>query len=121
MKMANWSGVADGVVPVLDMWREGSLIMDEVDVLLHPLKSELNYPMDDKNLIDLAPLRWEMPFHLLDCIFEEQHHSAREPADSWADAERLMGYHQQEYWVIKDAEDEQDYDQYMQVHCHARP
>ena len=33
------------LVKVMQMFREGVLIMDEVDMLLHPLKSELNFPI----------------------------------------------------------------------------
>jgi hypothetical protein len=35
--------------------------MDEVDVLLHPLRSELNFPIGHKFPIDLAPFRWSNP------------------------------------------------------------
>jgi hypothetical protein len=31
-------------VKVLNLWQGSHLLMDEVDVILHPLKSELNYP-----------------------------------------------------------------------------
>jgi hypothetical protein len=43
--------------------------MDEVDILLHPLKSELNFPMGRKDAIDLAGYRWDLPIHLLDAFF----------------------------------------------------
>ena len=33
------------LVKVIQMFREGVLIMDEVDMLIHPLKSELNFPI----------------------------------------------------------------------------
>ena len=36
------------------------LFMDEVDVILHPLKSELNYPFGDKEPLQLSPIRWEV-------------------------------------------------------------
>ena len=36
------------------MWRtKGVLLMDEVDLLLHPLKSELNFPIGAKIEIDV--------------------------------------------------------------------
>lgn len=48
----------------------------EVDLLLDPLKSELNWPMGEKRAIDLiepelgaACLRGRLPFHILDAIF----------------------------------------------------
>ena len=33
---------------VISLWRESSLMLDEVDLILHPLKSELNYPVGMK-------------------------------------------------------------------------
>ena len=50
--------------------------MDEVDLILHPLKSELNFPIGPKEPLDLTRsskgskgLRWEIPFHMLDALF----------------------------------------------------
>ena len=37
------------LVQVMQMFRAGVLIMDEVDLLLHPLKSELNFPIVSKS------------------------------------------------------------------------
>jgi hypothetical protein len=54
---------------VLDLWRDAVLIMDEVDMLLHPLKSELNFPIGAKHDIDFAPARWKLPMHLIDALF----------------------------------------------------
>jgi len=39
------SEMCDQLARILHMWRDGDLILDEVDLLLHPLKSELNYPI----------------------------------------------------------------------------
>jgi hypothetical protein len=39
---------------VLKMWRSGVLIMDEVDLILHPLKSELNFPVGRREPLDLT-------------------------------------------------------------------
>lgn len=71
-------------------------MIDEVDLVLHPLRlgiagskdevqvrldhscfkhqfvqlrSELNFPIGPKNLIDFAPHRWQIPLHLLEGIF----------------------------------------------------
>ena len=41
----------------------------QVDLILHPLKSELNFPIGQKLLIDLAPDRWRVPQHLLAGLF----------------------------------------------------
>jgi hypothetical protein len=50
-----------------------------VDLILHPLKSELNWPIGGKRPLDFTHsrdgnerhdgLRWKIPFHLLDAIF----------------------------------------------------
>jgi hypothetical protein len=54
---------------ILNLFRSGVLIMDEVDLILHPLKSELNFPIGPKLDLDFAPLRWKLPIHLLDAVF----------------------------------------------------
>lgn len=66
---------ASECVKILQMFKECALILDEVDTLLHPLKSELNWPLGKKDPLDFSTssagngLRWEIPFHLLDAIF----------------------------------------------------
>ena len=67
--MTRRSEMADALVKVLDLWRAGVLIMDEVDVLLHPLRSELNFPIGAKFPIDLAPFRWDFPMFLFDALY----------------------------------------------------
>ena len=54
---------------IIDLWRDSVLILDEVDLLLHPLRSELNFPIGEKNEVDFAPLRWKLPTHLIDALF----------------------------------------------------
>lgn len=54
---------------VLGLFKHGVLLMDEVDVILHPLKSELNFPVGIKHDLDGNPARWELPMHMIDCIF----------------------------------------------------
>ena len=54
---------------LLAVWRDAILVMDEVDMLLHPLKSELNFPIGPKNDLDFTPLRWKLPIHLIDAVF----------------------------------------------------
>ncbi|KOO34742.1 nxn protein, partial [Chrysochromulina tobinii] len=54
---------------VMRLFRSGCLVMDEVDLLLHPLRSELNFPLDDKLKLDLSPERWACAIHALDAIF----------------------------------------------------
>ena len=53
----------------LHLFRSSILIMDEVDLILHPLKSELNFPIGAKLELDFAPHRWKLPIHLLDAVF----------------------------------------------------
>ncbi|OWZ23137.1 hypothetical protein PHMEG_0002034 [Phytophthora megakarya] len=62
------SEMADELHKTLRLWQRGVLIMDEVDVLLHPLRSELNFPIGNKFPIDLAANRWELPIHLIDAV-----------------------------------------------------
>lgn len=60
---------------ILKLFRTGYLLLDEVDLILHPLKSELNWPIGYKDPIDYSRsklgigLRWDMFWHLLDAIF----------------------------------------------------
>eukprot|EP00760_Papus_ankaliazontas_P003017 PhM_4_TR11378/c0_g1_i1/m.4426 len=60
---------AQEVVRTLQLFRKGALMMDEVDLILHPLKSELNFPIGPKELLDFAPMRWTLPIHILDAMF----------------------------------------------------
>jgi len=66
--MCRRATMADALVPILDLWRDSVLVMDEVDVLLHPLRSELNFPIGAKVPIDLGAQRWNLPFFLLDAL-----------------------------------------------------
>ncbi|GLE02888.1 hypothetical protein PINS_up011752 [Pythium insidiosum] len=67
------SGMADELFKTIrQIWQDGVLIMDEVDVLLHPLRSELNFPIGNKFPIDLAANRWELPIYLLDAILADR-------------------------------------------------
>ena len=61
--------VADTMHDIFEIWKGGVLIMDEVDVLLHPLKSELNFPIGEKYAIDMGADRWDLPIHMLSIAF----------------------------------------------------
>lgn len=63
------SEMADQLARVMTLWQKGVLFMDEVDLLLHPLRSELNFPIGAKKPLDLSPHRWELPIHLLEAVF----------------------------------------------------
>lgn len=60
---------------IFDLLHESVEIMDEVDMILHPLKSELNWPLGEKQPLDFTlnssgnGLRWQIPGHLLDAVF----------------------------------------------------
>ncbi len=62
-------------VDIFKIMRGSVEIMDEVDIILHPLKSELNWPLGIKEPLDFTRsrssigLRWQIPSHLLDAIF----------------------------------------------------
>ena len=54
--------------------RRGCLLLDEIDLLLHPLKSELNWPLGEREPLDFAKtelgsgLRWKLPIELIDVL-----------------------------------------------------
>ena len=57
------------LVEALQLFRHnGTLLCDEIDMLLHPLRSELNFPIGAKFDLDLAPLRWHFPMFLLNVL-----------------------------------------------------
>ena len=67
--------LADELKRVVEMWGSGEngiALLDEVDLILHPLKSELNFPIGHKVKLFLAPRRWEFPAFMLDAIFFTQ-------------------------------------------------
>ena len=56
---------------VLGLFRRGVMLLDEVDMILHPLRSELNFPIGAKFDLDGSERgeRWSLPIHLIDAIF----------------------------------------------------
>lgn len=70
-KLAAHSLVADALNRTLALWSRksgGVALIDEVDLVLHPLRSELNFPIGPKKALGLSPRRWEMPLFLLDGV-----------------------------------------------------
>jgi hypothetical protein len=65
---------ADELSKILQLFKEGVMLLDEVDLILHPLKSELNFPIGDKFDLDGSEEgeRWNLPIHLLDAVFFTQ-------------------------------------------------
>lgn len=63
---------ADSLAGILSLWgagERGIALLDEVDIVLHPLRSELNFPVGPWVPLDLSPQRWDFPIHLLDALF----------------------------------------------------
>ena len=56
---------------IIKLFNNGVMLLDEVDLLLHPLKSELNFPLGEKSDLDCSESgeRWTLPIHLLDAVF----------------------------------------------------
>eukprot|EP01038_Epipyxis_sp_PR26KG_P004458 gene4458-6304_t len=56
---------------ILQLFEDGIMLLDEVDLILHPLKSELNFPIGDKFDLDCSTEgeRWGLPIHLMDAFF----------------------------------------------------
>lgn len=70
-KILEYSSQADELSKILTLFKNGIMLLDEVDLILHPLKSELNFPIGDKFDLDGSDEgeRWGLPIHLLDAIF----------------------------------------------------
>ena len=63
---------ADQIRNIILLWgkkENGIALLDEVDSVLHPLYSELNFPIGDKKLLPNSPERWRIAFHLFDGLF----------------------------------------------------
>ena len=73
---------------LLRLMNTGALMLDEVDWLLHPLKSELNWPLGEREPLDFSKstvgsgLRWKLPFQMLDVIFFAAEGSAAADPDA---------------------------------------
>jgi len=71
MKLQELTANAAELAKILALFKEGVMLLDEVDLILHPLKSELNFPIGDKFDLDGSDEgeRWGLPIHLLDALF----------------------------------------------------
>ena len=74
-------------IAVVQTFKTGLVIMDEVDMLLHPLRSELRWPLGNKAPLDLTEpfgnrqgdeesigMRWRVTWHLIAAVMEDAAH-----------------------------------------------
>jgi thiol-disulfide isomerase/thioredoxin len=62
---------ADALARIIKMWGSGEggvALLDEVDLLLHPLRSELNFPIGAKEPLESSEFRWDFPIFLLEAF-----------------------------------------------------
>ena len=53
---------------LFNLLQNSIIVMDEVDMILHPLKSELNFPFGRKFPLEPPDIRWNFPLFLLDAF-----------------------------------------------------
>ena len=51
---------------ILRCWHNGAMLADEVDVLMSPMRSELNFPLGKDKLLHLGRTRWRIAMAILD-------------------------------------------------------
>ena len=57
--------IRDELQQCLDLWKQGALILDEADIIFHPLKSELLFPVGKMLNVSLTKPRIRGTIHLL--------------------------------------------------------
>lgn len=73
-QVAGLRGEAQVAASILGLLKGAVAVIDEVDIVLHPLKSELNWPLGGRAPLDFtvqtAPLglRWRVPYLLIDAV-----------------------------------------------------
>ena len=67
-RLANYEETADVLGECLKILKGSVALIDEVDQVMHALKSELNFPLGDKEELNLGALRWRLPIFLLNAI-----------------------------------------------------
>jgi len=74
----------DKIVDALHIFvTQGILLCDEIDMLLHPLRSELNFPIGEKFPLDFAPSRWNYPMTVINAILVAE----RVTSQNWGEKE----------------------------------
>ena len=75
METDNLRREAELCVYMLQIFQSGVGILDECDLILHPLKSELNWPLGSKMMLDFTSsrtlgdgLRWFVPWVLSELL-----------------------------------------------------
>ena len=63
----------DALGNVIAAWRTKAVaLLDEVDTLFHPLRSELNFPIGKSEDLHLIPDRYEFPLFMFDAVFYQR-------------------------------------------------
>ena len=70
---------------LLHQFGRSVLIMDELDWVCHPMKSELNFPIGTRVPLDFGAKRWEMALHLFDGVTSAK---AQVPPPQWREDKR---------------------------------
>ncbi|ORM40231.1 uncharacterized protein BXIN_1598 [Babesia sp. Xinjiang] len=68
----------DVLLRILELFSSGILLMDEIDLLLHPLKSELHWPIGSKQPLKQLEgsdheIRWLLPWYVLAMVVNGGH------------------------------------------------
>jgi len=89
---------------IMEVFQTGVLLLDEVDLILHPLRSELNWPLGVKKALDFTyptpcaasslaspGMRWQIALHVLDAIFFVSTGKTSNDLSDSAAAEKTLG------------------------------
>ena len=71
-RLADYEETADVLADCLRILQKSVALIDEVDQVMHALKSELNFPLGDKEVLNLGPKRWRLPIFLFNSILSFQ-------------------------------------------------
>ena len=61
----NQAAAATALQKIFVRWTNGCFLIDEIDTVMNPLRSELNFPIGAEKLIDIGCARWRLPMALL--------------------------------------------------------
>ncbi|CAK0885167.1 unnamed protein product [Prorocentrum cordatum] len=81
--------VSDEMARVLTFWKQKCIaVIDEVDLVLHPLKSELNFPIGNLEPLQPSPQRYTLPMFLLQALVAAA--NGTKPMDAAKDEESAV-------------------------------